>query len=187
MIARTALQLPSLLVVSGLLLACGAEPEPSGPVDLTGTWRLRGNTTVVAGGETRAISGSVILVQDGESYTATFALETLYPTPGGALPAEVIGRGDGTLEGRRLTGTAHTQIVASRVPGLDPSFTMVPPAFTVRIVSETRGHVDDEGHLTLEIRSRGEEGEQGYAPTRTRLHGERVRPGEAARSAEAGS
>jgi hypothetical protein len=187
MTSRIAHRPQNLLPLAALLLACSGEPEPAAPVNLTGTWRLRGNTTALEGGETRAISGSVVLVQEGDGYTATFSLETLYPTPGGPLPAELVGRGDGKLDGRRLTGTAHTQIVASRVPGLDPNFALVPPAFTVRIVSETRGRIDDEGHLTLKIRTRGEEGERGYAPTRTRLHGERLPPGEPAAGAGAGS
>jgi len=116
----------------------------------------------------------VILVQDGASYTATFDLETNYPGPDGEVPAEVVGDGEGTITGNTLDGTLRTQIVASRVPGLDSHFIMVPPAFGVRVVSNATGEVKPDGSLELTMENRGAEGED-YIPTRTVVKGVRTK------------
>jgi hypothetical protein len=170
----------TLLSAAALLAACGSEvqtPAPvatAGPVQLAGTYEVRGSTRVVGASETREIEGTVILAQEGDAYTATFNLQTLYPSEGGPVTAEVIGRGDGTIAGRSLEGSARTQILASRVQGLDPKFTLVPPAFSVRIVSSTRGEIKPDGRLSIEIESKGAEGEREYVPTHTTLHGRRI-------------
>jgi hypothetical protein len=183
--ARTVRQLT--LISAALIAACGSElesaaPGSDAPVQVAGEYHVRGTTAVVGSDESREISGHVILAQQGDAYTATFSLETLYPAPGGAVPAEVVGNGEGKIVGRILEGTAETQIVASRVPGLDSRFAMVPPAVSVRIVSDTSGRIHRDGRLTIKIESRGAEGERNYVPTRTSLHGGRVASGSAARS-----
>ena len=114
----------TLLSAAALLAACGSEVQTAapvaaaGPVQLAGTYQVRGSTRVVGAAETREIEGTVILAQEGDAYTATFNLQTLYPAEGGPVTAEVIGRGDGTIAGRSLEGSARTQILASRVQGL---------------------------------------------------------------------
>ena len=171
----------ALLSAAALFAACGSEPDSvapqaAGTVQLAGTYQVNGSTAVVGASESREIEGTVILAQEGDTYTATFNLQTLYPAEGGPVPAEVIGRGEGTIAGRSLEGSARTQILASRVQGLDPKFTLVPPAFSVRIVSSTRGEIKPDGRLTIQIESRGAEGERHYVPTHTTLHGRRVVP-----------
>ncbi len=169
--------LPALLV--GLALAaCGQEAgeqaapaaEETGPAQVAGMYKVEGLTTVIGTDNSREISGNVILVQDGASYTATFDLETMYPGPDGEVPAEVVGNGQGTITGNLLDGTLTTQIVASRVPGLDSHFIMVPPSFGVRVVSNATGELKPDGSLELIMENRGAEGED-YIPTRTVVKG----------------
>jgi hypothetical protein len=161
-----------------LLPACG-EPQVSAPPPddavphIAGTYRVEGITTVIGTELSREISGTVILAQEGGEYTATFDLATNYPGPDGALPAEVVGTGEGRIQGSSLKGTASTQIVASRVPGLDPGFTLVPPSFGVRVVSTAEGTVQGDGTLAFQLENRGAEGED-YVPTRTTVTGVRI-------------
>lgn len=169
---------PLLLIFPVLLPACG-EPEDSAPApevepaSIAGKYRVEGLTTVIGTELSREIAGLLILVQDGTSYTATFDLDTDYPGPDGAVPADVVGTGKGRIQGSALVGTAKTQIVASRVPGLDPSFTMVPPTFGVRVLSTAVGTVEPDGRIEFEIENHGAEGED-YIPTITRVKGERL-------------
>jgi hypothetical protein len=171
----------ALLALPLALLACGGEPDVAAPspeippASVAGSYRVQGTTAVIGSDVTREISGTVILDQEGSSYTATFSLETVYPSSDGPLPAEVVGKGEGAIRGDTLEGTAQTQIVASRVPGLDSRFIMVPPSFSVRIVSNSTGTVNPDGGIQLKIENRGIEGEE-YLPTRTTLSGMRVQP-----------
>ncbi|MBW2236866.1 MAG: hypothetical protein JRG85_15890 [Deltaproteobacteria bacterium] len=182
MALRTPYFLPTLpaLLVGLALAACSQEadvaaPAPSAePAQVSGMYKVKGTTVVVGTDHSREIWGNVILVQDGASYTATFDLETNYPGPDGEVPAEVVGDGEGTITGNTLDGTLRTQIVASRVPGLDAHFIMVPPAFGVRVVSNATGEVKPDGSLELTIENRGAEGED-YIPTRTVVKGVRTK------------
>lgn len=171
----------SALLVCLSLAACGQEAEraapdpqaaPEQPLQISGMYKVKGLTTVIGTDQSREIHGSLILAQDGDTWTATFDLETMYPGPDGEVPAEVVGNGGGKLVGNRLEGTAKTQIVASRVPGLDSHFIMVPPAFGVRIVSEGTGELKPDGTLEFTMENRGAEGEE-YVPTRTTVSGVR--------------
>lgn len=177
-LVRSALALPLLLCLL-LLPACGEEaqvsapPSDAAPVEIAGTYRVEGLTTVIGTDLSREISGTVVLAQEGTTYTASFELETDYPGPDGALPAEVVGTGKGRIQGSALVGTARTQIVASRVPGLDPGFTLVPATFGVRILSTAVGTVTDDGRIEFEIENRGAEGED-YIPTVTNVTGQRL-------------
>lgn len=174
-------RLSFLVLAAAALAACGPEtPEvatapPGEPevASIAGMYRVEGTTTVIGSEESRAISGRLILAQEGTSWTATFDLDTLYPGPHGALRAEVVGEGNGTIRGTALEGTARTQIVAGRVPGIDAHFIMVPPAFGVRIVSDSTGTANPDGSLTFHLENRGAEGEA-YLPTRTEVRGVRM-------------
>lgn len=166
-----------LLLASLLLPACGpsevSAPPPDEKPEISGMYRVRGLTTVIGTNQSREISGTVILVQNGSSYTATFDLKTNYPGPDGALRADVIGTGEGRIEGSSLKGSTQTQILASRVPGLDPGFTLVPHSFGVRVVSNAEGTIKSDGSLEFHLENRGAKGEA-YIPTRTSVTGVRV-------------
>jgi hypothetical protein len=142
----------------------------SAPAVISGTWRVEGVTVEKASGKTRQISGTIILAEAGGKYRSTFDLETTLPSEGGPTHADVIGEGDGTVEGRTLSGTARTQIVIAGAPNVDPGFAFVPRRVGTRIVSSTKGTLSDDGTLSLEIESEPAPGEA-YASTRTTLTG----------------
>lgn len=175
-----------LLLLGGVLLAglapgCGSGDSLPGvsatrsqPV-LSGTYRVEGVTTVLATGDSRPIEGSVILVQDGDTYTATFHLSTTFPSADGNINAQVIGKGEGRVEGERLVGTAETQILNAMLPGIDAKFPFLPQMYGPRVVSTSVGELKPDGSIELEIETRAAEGER-YANTRTTMRGSRAAP-----------
>lgn len=173
----------SLLVLGIGASACGGgsengEPETSLPI--SGMYEVTGETVAVESGDKRQISGKIIIAEDesGRSYTAIFNLTTTYPGAEEALPAEVIGKGEGSIEGRTLTGDAHTQLVMATVPGVDPGFAYVPRMVSTRIVSSSRATVAADGTVQIQIENEGAPG-QVYMRTRTTLSGYRVSSGDA--------
>jgi hypothetical protein len=141
---------------------------------IPGMYRVSGATVDKATGEKRDIGGTVILAVEGDAYTATFHLTTTFPGTGAEpVAAEVIGKGDGKVEGRTLTGTAHTQLVVATVPGVDPNFAFIPRQVSTRLVSDSLTTIARNGSVTIQTDSRGEPGED-YSPTRTTLRGTRV-------------
>ena len=153
---------------------------PPGEESIAGLYEVSGLTTELESGDQREIAGTLIMSQQGDRYTSTFSLSTMVPTATGALPAEMIGKGEGRVDGRMLTGTAETQIVMSTVPGVDASFAYVPRRVSQRVVSSSVAKITPEGRVSIEIRSQPAEGAD-YAPTQTVLNGALVsRPGRAA-------
>jgi len=148
-----------------------ASAAPASPI--AGMYEVEGTTVEEATGNRRKISGTVILAEAGENYTATFHLSTEFPAEGGVLPAEVIGKGEGIIDGRTLRGTAATQIVITTVPGIDPAFAFIPRTTTTRIQSSSIATLGTDGSVTIEIENAAAAGER-YAPTRTTLRGSRV-------------
>ena len=165
------------LLLGASWAACDASPPD--PTDdpatamVSGRYRVKGLTTDPTSPHERKISGSVILVQDGAQYTATYEFKTTFPAEGGFANAEVVGVGQGAVDGSTLTGTAHTQLVISAVPGVDTGFAFVPRIVTTRIVSNSVARIRPDGTIVIEIENRAEPG-QDYRPTRTRLTGRRV-------------
>jgi hypothetical protein len=164
------------------LVACGAPeaPQPAAEVEegeavpIAGMYRVAGATVDKATGEKRKISGTVILALDGDDYTATFHLTTTFPGTGAdPVSADVIGKGEGKIEGRTLTGVAHTQLVVASVPGVDPSFAYIPRHVSTRLISDSVTTIARDGSVVIQTDSRGEPGED-YAPTRTTLRGSRI-------------
>ena len=90
-----------------------------------------------------------------------------------ALPAQVIGKGEGTIEDRTLRGIAQTQLVMATVPGVDPGFAFIRPQVSTRLISTTLATIAADGNLSIAIENQPAEGED-YAPTRTTLRGSRV-------------
>ena len=170
---------PSLLLaVCFLSLACGGEEtgesaRTAEALPISGMYEVTGVTVAIESGHKREIAGTVILAQTGDTYIATFNLNTTYPGADQALPAEVIGKGSGSIKGRKLEGTAETQLVMATVPGIDPGFAYVPRMVSTRIASTTVANVSADGTVSIEITSEPVPGAD-YAPTRTTLHGSRV-------------
>lgn len=158
------------------LAACGGgngEVEELPATPIAGMYEVTGETITPATGDTRSISGKIIIAEEGGRYTATFNLTTTYPGAEEALPAEVIGKGEGLVNDRSLTGTAQTQLVMATVPGIDPGFAFVPRMTSTRIVSKSTARVAADGSVQIQIESQPAEGET-YTPTRTILSGFRV-------------
>jgi len=169
--------LPVFLCASALA-ACGGDRDAgeASVLPIAGMYEVNGETITKATGDKRAISGRIIIAEEeeGSAYTATFHLTTTYPGAEEALPAEVIGKGEGTIEGRALLGTAETQLVMATVPGVDPGFAFVPRMVSTRLVSRSSATVAADGSVQIEIDNEAAAGEEGYVPTRTTLAGLRI-------------
>jgi hypothetical protein len=140
---------------------------------IAGMYEVAGTTVETTTGSEREISGSVILADDGESYTATYHLTTVFEGTDGTLPTEVIGKGSGTIDGRTLVGSAETQLVISSVPGIDPGFAFIPRTTTTRLVSKSVTTIAADGSVVIEIENSPALGEI-YAATHTTLRGSRI-------------
>jgi len=165
-------------IVAGVLAAvlaldAAAEEKGADKLSFSGHYHVKGVTVQKATGAKREIAGTIILVQQGDAYTSTFELATNFPTVNGAVKAQVIGKGEGKVEGRTARGKAETQIVLSEVPGVDPGFAMLQPTAGPRIESDSVAKLGDDGALSIEIESRAAPGEE-YAATRTTLKGKRM-------------
>src|SRR5215475_4173116 len=173
-IALLAVGVAALFACSGAEEREVAAEEPGEEVPIPGMYKVEGATVDKASGERRDIGGTVILAVDGDSYTATFHLATTFPGSGtDPIAAEVIGKGEGKVVGRKLTGTAHTQVVVASVPGVDPNFAFIPRQVSTRIISDSVTTIARNGSVAIQTDSRGEEGEH-YSPTKTILKGQRI-------------
>ena len=144
--------------------AAGAEPESASQgAPISGMYNVSGVTTETASGHQRKLSGTIILAEEGPRYTATFNLTTTYPGGDESLPAEVIGKGEGTVEGRTLKGTSHTQLVVATVPGVDPGFAYIPRMVSTRIVSTSVTKIAPDGSVADRARE-PPEGGRGLLP-----------------------
>jgi hypothetical protein len=175
---RALAQLSSTLL---LAVACGGAergaPEAGGEAvrdtPISGMYEVEGTTTETASGHQRKLAGTIILAEEGARYTATFNLTTMYPAGEQSLPAEVIGKGEGRIDGRTLEGTNHTQLVVATVPGVDPGFAYLPRTVSTRIVSKSVTRIAPDGSVEIELSNAPEAGAD-YSPTRTVLTGRRV-------------
>jgi hypothetical protein len=175
-----------LCAAAGAALACGEGPAPGAPdaaepaaaVPIAGRYEVEGFTVNAGTGDNkRRIAGSIVLsvAEDGATYGASFDLETTAPGLAADHKIDVIGKGEGSIEGRTLRGSNTTQIVASTVPGVDPGFAFVPRQTSTKIVSQSVAEITPDGSLKVTIESEGAPGES-YTPTRTTLRGQRAAP-----------
>ena len=160
------------LLAAGLLLP-GAAAAEDAEDPWSGTYEVQGSTVDSRSGDTRRIEGHVVLTRKNDHWLAAAELRTEFPSHGGTVRADVIGRGDGTLQGEALVGTAQTQLVMQTVPGVDTGFGFVPREVGPRLLSDWSARWAGKGELTVEMTNRGEEGED-YSPTKTTLKGRRV-------------
>ena len=127
-------------------------------------------------GAQRPISGRVNLTVTGDRYTTHFELQTRFPGAE-SVAAEVVGTGEGTVEGSVLEGTADLQVVASSVPGVDVGFAMIPRGVGPRVASSSSAEFFVDGSVRIRIQNRPAEGEEQYDATTTRLVGVLARCG----------
>jgi|SRR5215469_5060759 len=154
-------------------------PFPEAAADFSGAYRVSGRTIEKGTTNSRPLEGTIILVQEGNSYTATFDLQTELPTPEGpSARAKVVGKGDGAVKGTALEGSATTQIVWAAVPGVDSQFAFVPKRFGPRLESKSKAQLQADGSILIEIDSEGIGGSS-YTPTHTSLRGVRMNEGRA--------
>lgn len=172
---------PSPPFALALALACGPADAPETEVaaapptelPLSGHYRVSGVTVDRATGAERKVSGSVILTAEGDRYRSSFHLTTTLM--GGGMPqkAELVGQGEGRVDGRHLSGSAETQLIVALVPGVDAGFGLMPRAATARIVNRSEATIAADGSVHIEIQSEPAAGED-YSPTRTTLRGRRI-------------
>jgi hypothetical protein len=168
-----------LAAAAAVPLACGdAEPPavdaaPPEGVPLSGLYEVSGTTVDKTTGMERKLTGVVIVDVEGDVYSTTFDLRTNLMSGGVPQRAELIGKGEGTVSGRTLDGSAQTQLIVALVPGVDASFAMLPRGVTARIVNRSHAAIAPDGAVRIEIESEAAPGSD-YAPTRTTLRGRRV-------------
>jgi hypothetical protein len=158
--------------------AVGSAPMAAVPAkarpDFSGAYRVSGKTIEKGTTNSRPLDGTIILVQEGDSYAATFDLQTELATPEGpSARAQVVGKGEGLVKGQGLEGTATTQIVWAAVPGVDSQFAFLPKRFGPRLASESKARLQPDGSILIEIDSKGIGGSR-YTPTHTTLRGVRI-------------
>lgn len=176
-----------ILVLVSLALACGeasepgseqvSTPAPAEEAGFAGMYEVAGVTTDQQTGDTRRITGTVIIAGGGEeAYSTTFSMTTELVTRDGPLKADLIGTGEGRAEGARLVGTAETQMFLAAIPGLDPKFPFIPGRLGPRVVSDFVMDPADAGAYRIEIETRAAPGDAGkaYGSTRTNLRAVRT-------------
>ena len=89
--------------------------------------------------------------------------------------AQVVGTGEGKINGRTLNGTAATQIILAQVPGVDAAFSFLPRAYGPRLESSSKTTLNDDGSVLIEIDNKPAAGEE-YLATHTTLRGARIKP-----------
>ncbi len=180
-LSRANVRFAATLLVLGGLVSCSGDDAPKAtsdqaalPPEITGRYKMSGVTTTPGSDQKRKIRGTIVLEQKGDKYTASYEFKTNFPGEGRPVDADVIGVGEGDIQGRKLVGTAKTQIVVSSVPGVDTGFAFAPRRVSARIVSDSIAEYQDDGTFHVEIESRADEGETDYQTTRTRMRGKRI-------------
>jgi hypothetical protein len=74
-----------------------AEARPEAPEDISGRYDVSGITTTPGTDHRRKISGTIVLSREGDAYTASYELETLFPGEQKPIAAHVIGVGEGRI------------------------------------------------------------------------------------------
>jgi len=152
-----------------------ANAEVSAVPPISGSYRVTGTTVDRSTGSERVVAGTVIFHAEGDTYTSKFSLATTLFGEGQPQRAEVVGSGEGAVDGRTLRGIAETQMIVALVPGIDPNFGFLPRQATPRMVNATEATIDDRGSIRVVIDSEPQRGETS-PPTRTVLRGQRMSP-----------
>jgi hypothetical protein len=145
--------------VAFVLAVCAAPllalPAPGADVpDIAGIYEVNGETTVEGSPDRFAITGKVIVRQNGTKATTIVeaAMRRAAGTSGPASAA-LLGNGEITIEGDRLTGSAELQSLVSEVPELDVAVPFAPRRAGPILDAKVVGKIASEGVLELHITS----------------------------------
>ncbi len=117
-----------------------------------GRYQVHGTIAIEGTGERRAIGGMWIIDQQGDAYRSTYSLVTRVRNEEGALVrADVIGRGEGRVQPGRFDGTAESQLILATVGGAYGATPYVPRRYGPILRQATRGTIDAEGDLRVEL------------------------------------
>jgi hypothetical protein len=138
------------------LLALGAAlpSQAEEPLDIAGIYEMRGETTVEGSPDRFVITGKLVVRQKGNDCT-TIVEAAMRRTAGASGPssAALIGSGNMTLAGNKLSGQAELQSLVSEVAELDVAVPYAPRTAGPVLDAVAHGEVLADGTLKLEIRS----------------------------------
>ncbi len=124
-----------------------------GPKSPLGVFRVHGSVVDEKTGQSQPTHGFVsIRLRDG-GWVSGYELETSFEREDGALAAELVGTGAGSLHGNPLHGTASTQLVMATIPGVSPKFALIPRSVGPRVAARTTLWMGDDGSIALEFAS----------------------------------
>jgi hypothetical protein len=156
----------------GLLLAARLAGAEGDVAYVGGAWEVRGTITDVGSGDRRHVAGTVVIDQEDDRFRSTFHLIGTLDTPQGRRRAEVVGRGEGKVEGRVITGTVDSNVVTARLGGAGGVVPFVPKEWGPRTHNTVLGRLNDDGSVTFELHTPQQA--DGTGATHTVIHG--VRP-----------
>jgi hypothetical protein len=162
-----------LLLASAVRAADAPDVSAAEPRFIGGRYAVQGTITVKDTGEKRAIGGTLILDQRGPEFRTTYQLRTRVRTEEGVVRADVIGRGDGRVDGDRIEGIAESQLITASIGGAHGATPYLPRRIGPILRQHARGSIDEHGVIKLELDYTPVEG----GPTETShvvLYGERV-------------
>ncbi len=150
----------AICLIAAALLASPAFAEetsnpPVGAAEspyIGGRYQVHGSITIKGTGERRAIGGTWIIDQQADSYRSTYSLVTRIKNADGKLVrADVIGRGEGRVQGNRIEGTAESQLILASIGGAYGATPYLPRRLGPVLRQATRGTIDEEGYLRIEL------------------------------------
>ena len=158
--------------------AAPAAPAPAAsssllPREASGVYEVHGVTVHATDGRLREISGTLRLHVKGETFSATYELDTTYPGPEQGIPATVAGWGQGMVVGDTMAGTISSSVVPTE-PAPEPTARTLPEQ-ELLVMSSSVMRFTPAGTIQLELQNHPGIG-QDYSPTVTVLEGQRVRP-----------
>ena len=166
-----------LVLASLVTLDAARAVAQEGLSDLEGYYRAQGITVERAAGIKRRLAGVLIVspARDGAGgFALRFNFKTQISTPDGGVQADLIGTGDGRVEGGELRGHTETQVIWAAIPGIDPQFAFIPGRLGPRIRSTFSMRPGDEAEeFRAEVETVAAPGFE-YAATRTTMRLERI-------------
>lgn len=144
------------------------------PAAASGVYEVHGVTVQASDGELREIGGVLRLHVQGETFSATYELETTLQGPDEEVSATVAGWGQGMVVGDTMAGTISSSMVPAGVDVAAAGEGMLPEQEFL-VMSSSVARFTPAGTLQVELQNHPGIGQQ-YSPSVTVLEGRRVRP-----------